>query len=215
MYQLRLRAKKQYHHPPSSKTNSSTKRRSITKQRRRYKILLLPLYLHIWDQTQSKVPRYQLWQGKRDPWHALVETNLLNQVRDQKLGSHTPSNSIHSPTFPDLLPQEHSPREPFFPDEAFINYTRIESQTPRLSRFIKANGRIVPVTIAQASIQTSPSLPEAYKEYEVVFSEEAERKMPPKRACDLSIDLDESFVPKVSSTSGRMKNGGRLRRRTP
>ena len=73
-------------------------------------------------------------------------------------------------------------------------------------RYIKRNGKLVPMVVAKTSIsgklaqkaeQVEVTLPEEYLEFAEVFSEEAFQKMPPRRAYDHPIELDKSFKPRV------------------
>ena len=71
---------------------------------------------------------------------------------------------------------------------------------------MKRNGKLVPLVVAKTSIsgklaqkaeQVEVTLPEEYLEYAEVFSEEAFQNMPPRRAYDHPIELDETFKPRV------------------
>ena len=73
-------------------------------------------------------------------------------------------------------------------------------------RYIKRNRKLVPMVVAKTSISgklaqkveaVEVSLPEEYLEFAKVFSEEAFQKMPPRRAYDHPIELDETFKPRV------------------
>ena len=112
------------------------------------------------------------------------------------------------PTHPDLLPTDYKKEPPFYPDENFHNYVRgVENVYMKgTGRYIKRNGKLVPMMVAKTSIsgklaqkaeQVEVTLSEEYLEFAEVFSEEAFQKMPPRRAYDHPIELDETFKPKV------------------
>ena len=112
------------------------------------------------------------------------------------------------PTYPDLLPTNYEKESPFYPDENFHNYIRgVENVYMKgTGRYIKRNRKLVPMVVAKTSISgklaqkveaVEVSLPEEYLEFAEVFSEEAFQKMPPRRAYDHPIELDETFKPRV------------------
>ena len=113
------------------------------------------------------------------------------------------------PTHPELLPWGHEKEEPIYPDENFVNYVRGAQYvyTKGTNRFQMIDGKLRPLTVAKTSIasklaqkvkETQVTLPEEYAEFAEVFSEEASQRMPPSRAYDHPILLDETFVPKIS-----------------
>ena len=75
------------------------------------------------------------------------------------------------------------------------------------NKYFKRNGKLVPMaTVAKTSISgklaqgaktVEVTLLEEYLEYAEVFLEEAFQKMPPRRAYDHPIKLDETFKPRV------------------
>ena len=112
------------------------------------------------------------------------------------------------PTYPDLLPTDYEKEPPFYPNENFHNYVRgVENVYMKgTGRYMKRNGKLVPLVVAKTSIlgklaqkaeQVEVTLPEEYLEFAEVFSEEAFQKMPPRRAYNHPIELDETFKPRV------------------
>ena len=116
----------------------------------------------------------------------------------------TQRTSYTKPTHHELLPNEYEREMPEYPDENFIRMLRPEQQLSS-PKFRKKGKEFVPcirkTTIAtelvKASTQTETTLPERYKEYASVFSEEEAHRFPPSRACNHKINLDDSFAPKV------------------
>ena len=109
------------------------------------------------------------------------------------------------PTHENFLPYEHVREKPEYPDEAFINLIQGKQEFPTQNKFKKTKNGFVPSTrkttiatkLAQNVKQAEVTLPERYKEYSSVFSEEEAHQFPPSRACDHEIKLDNSFVLKV------------------
>ena len=128
------------------------------------------------------------------------QTPMYNHARCLRTKSHTVATiTSEKPSFPGLIPNEHLLEESFLPDEAFIRFLHTEPQIQTTNRYTKVNGRIIPVTIASTTTpEPAPTLPEIYKEFESVFSEEEAQRLPPSRDYDHPINVDESFVPKVS-----------------
>ena len=80
-----------------------------------------------------------------------------------------------------------------------------ERVTPVINKFRKVDGKFSAVKVCKTTIATELAkeagtlevkLPEWYQEFSSVFSEEA-HCFPPSRSCDHTINLDDSFVPKV------------------
>ena len=112
------------------------------------------------------------------------------------------------PTHPDLLATDFEKEPPFYPDENFHNYVRgVENVYMKgTGQYIKRNRKLVLMMVAKTSISgklaqkaevVEVTLPEEYLEFTEVFSEEAFQKMPPRRAYDHPIELDETFKPRV------------------
>ena len=93
-----------------------------------------------------------------------------------------------------------------YPVENFINYLHGEKIAPPINKFKKLDGKFTAVSVNKTTIatelarevgMTEVKLPERYKEFSSVFSEEEAHRFPPSRPYDHAINLDDSFVPKV------------------
>ena len=138
---------------------------------------------------------------KTDQTEAYNRARYANQPAVQTLEE--------EPTHPKLLPTDFEKEPPFYPNENFHNYVRgVENMYMKGSnRYFKRNGKLVPIAmVAKTSIlgklvqnakTIEVTLPKEYLDYAKVFSEEAFQKMPPRRAYDHLIELDETFKPRV------------------
>ena len=116
----------------------------------------------------------------------------------------TQRTNYTKPTYRKFLPNKYTRERPEYPDKTFINMIREEQEFPIPNKFKKKGKELFPsvrkttiaTELAKANTQAEVTLPERYKEYSSVFSEEAHR-FPPSWPCDHEIKLDKSFVPKV------------------
>ena len=151
------------------------------------------------------------WLKKANPnidW--VMETVTISRQMDQtdalnyKTGI-TQRTSYMKLTYHEFLPNEYKREKLEYPDETFVNMIRGEQEFPLPNKFKKKGKEFIPsiqkttiaTELAKASTQMETTLPERYKEYASVFSEEDAHRFPPSRACDHEIKLDKSFVPKV------------------
>ena len=107
------------------------------------------------------------------------------------------------PTYHEMLPNKYERETPEHPDDNFIR--AIQGEGPLIPKFKKKGKEFIPsvwkttiaTELAKANVQSETKLPEKYKDYASVFSEEEAHRFPPSRTCDHEINLDDSFVPKV------------------
>ena len=149
------------------------------------------------------------WLKKINPridW--VTETVTIPRKSDQtealnyKTGI-TQRTTYTKPTYHEMLPYEYERETPEYPDETFIKMIRGEGNL--VPKFRKKGKEFTPsiqkttiaTELAKSTTQTETILPERYKEFASVFSEEEAHQFPPSRACDHEINLDDSFVPKV------------------
>ena len=111
-----------------------------------------------------------------------------------------------APTHANLLPKEYVREKPIYANESFINYLQGETIVPPINKFKKLNGKFTTVSVNKTTIatelareagMTEVKLPEKYKEFFSVFSEEEAHRFPPSQPYDHTINLNDSFVPKV------------------
>ena len=151
------------------------------------------------------------WLKKINPridW--VTETVVIPRKTDQtkalnyKTGI-TQRTNYTKPTYHEFLPNEYEREKLEYPDETFIRMIWEEQDFPTPNKFRKRGKEFIPdirkttvaTELAKASTQTETTLPERYKEYASVFSEEETHQFPPSRTCDHEINLDDSFIPKV------------------
>ena len=115
-------------------------------------------------------------------------------------------NTTTAPTHANLLPKEYIREKPIYANKNFINYLQGESIAPPINKFRKMDGKFTAVSVNKTTIatelareagMTKVKLPERYKEFSSVFSEEEAHHFPPSRPYDHTINCDDSFVPKV------------------
>ena len=149
------------------------------------------------------------WKNKHiDIHNSTDQTNKYNLAISKQ--SFIRQTTKEDPTHPGLLPADFKKEPPIFPDENFVDYiqgtTTGHIYADRINRYELIKGKLIPIVIAKTSITSKIAqkveermvlLPERYKEFAQVFSEEASQKMPPSRPYDHPILLDDSFVPKI------------------
>ena len=115
-------------------------------------------------------------------------------------------NTTTAPTHANLLPKEYVREKPIYADENFINYLQGENIAPPINKFKKLDGKFTAVQVWKPTIATElareagmmkAKLPEWYKEFSSVFSKEEAHRFPPSWPYDHTINLDDSFIPKV------------------
>ena len=110
-----------------------------------------------------------------------------------------------APTHANLLPKEYVREKPIYANENFINYLQGENIPPPVNKFKKLDGKFTAAKVCKTTIATELAkeagtsevkLPERYEEFSSVFSEKAHH-FPPSRPCNHTINLNNSFIPKV------------------
>ena len=92
----------------------------------------------------------------------------------------TQRTNYMKPTCHEFLPNEYEREKPEYPDETFVNMIWGEQEFPIANKFKKKGKEFIPsiwkttiaMELAKASMQMETTLPERYKEYASVFSEE-------------------------------------------
>ena len=111
-----------------------------------------------------------------------------------------------APTHANLLHREYVREKPIYPNENFINFLQGESITLAINKFKNINGKFTAAKVCKTTITmeltkevgtSEVKLPERYQEFSTIFSEEEAHCFPPSRSCDHTINLNDSFVPKV------------------
>ena len=127
-----------------------------------------------------------------------LDYNWKNEIVQRK--------TTTTPTHANLLPKEYIRDKPIYANENFINYLQGENIAPSINKFKKLDGKFTAVHICKTNIatelareagMTEVKLPERYKEFSSIFSKEEAHCFPPSRPYDHTINLDNSFVPKV------------------
>ena len=115
-------------------------------------------------------------------------------------------NATTTLTHANLLPKEYIREKPTYANENFINYLHGENIAPPINKFKKLKGKFTTVSVNKTIIatelareagMTEVKLPERYEEFASVFSEEEAHHFPPSRPYNHTINLDNSFIPKV------------------
>ena len=133
------------------------------------------------------------WLKKANPnidW--VKETVTISKHTDQtKAFNHktgiTQRTNYTKPTYHEFLPNEYTREKPEYPDETFINMIQEEQEFPIPNKFRKKGKEYFPsvqkttiaMELAKTNVQTEVTLPERYKEYSSVFSEEEAHQFPP------------------------------------
>lgn len=132
------------------------------------------------------------WLKKVNPnidW--VTETVIISKHTDQmeafnyKTGI-TQKTNYTKPTYHEFLPNKYTREKLEYPDETFITMIQGEQEFLIPNKFKKKGKKFIPsirkmtiaTELAKANIQTEVTLPERYKEYASVFSEEAHRFPP-------------------------------------
>ena len=115
-------------------------------------------------------------------------------------------NTTTAPTHANVLPKEYIREKPTYADENFIKYLQRENIAPPINKFRKMDGKFAAVQVCKTTIATELTrevgmmevkLPEWYEEFSSVFSEEEAHCFPPSWPYNHTINLDDSFIPKV------------------
>ena len=133
------------------------------------------------------------WLKKANPnidW--VTETVTISKCTDRmdtfnyKMGI-TQKTNYTKPTYHKFLPNEYTREKLEYPDETFVNMIRGEQEFPIPNKFKRRGKEFIPsvqkttiaMELAKITTQTEVTLPEKYKEYASVFSEEEAHQFPP------------------------------------
>ena len=99
----------------------------------------------------------------------------------------TQKTNYTKPTYHKFLPYEYKREKPEYPDETFMNMIRGDQEFPVQNKFRRKGKEFTPsiqkttmaTELAKSNPQTETILPDRYREYTSVFSEEEAHQFPP------------------------------------
>ena len=121
--------------------------------------------------------------NRRIDW--VTETVTIPRKTDQTEALYyktriTQRTNYTKPTYHEFLPNEYKREKPEYPDKTFIRMIQGEQDLPIPNKFKRKGKEFIPsiqkttiaTELAKDNIQTETTLPERYREYASVFSEE-------------------------------------------